>query len=207
VPLPVFISGAVEGRSDEPVFRRIVEERGGTVHRLQVQNGKSALRHALPGYNAAAVQSPWLVLVDLDSDFECAGALVADWLPHPSRHMCFRVVVRQIESWLLADAERFAEFFAVRRSALPTDPDSLPDAKQTVVNLVARSRRKSIRLDMVPSVGSGRRVGPAYASHLINFVSDPHHGWRLATAMAHSRSLTKCVERFDALVARHRQPQ
>ena len=91
---PVFVSGAVEGPSDEPVLRRIIEERGGQVYRVQVQNGKASLRRALPGYNAAAKRDPWLVLVDLDQEQMCAGALASDWLPAPSQHMRLRVVVR-----------------------------------------------------------------------------------------------------------------
>jgi len=90
----VFVSGAVEGPSDEPVLRRIIEERGGQVYRVQVQNGKASLRRALPGYNAAAKRDPWLVLVDLDQEQMCAGALASDWLPAPSQHMRLRVVVR-----------------------------------------------------------------------------------------------------------------
>jgi hypothetical protein len=101
-----YISGAVEGPSDEIVLRRIVTDRGAHVHRVQIQNGKTNLRRALPGYNGAAQGDPWLVFVDLDHDFACAAALVTEWLPAPSVYMRFRVVVRQIESWLLADADR-----------------------------------------------------------------------------------------------------
>ena len=79
-----YISGAVEGMPDEAVLRRIVIARRAEVHRIQVRRGKANLRRALPGYNAAAQGDPWLVLVDLDRDFDCAAALVADWLPAPS---------------------------------------------------------------------------------------------------------------------------
>ena len=110
---PVYLSGAVEGPSDEVVLRRLVEHAGGNVHRVQVQNGQAALRRALPGYNAAAQRSGWLVMVDLNSEYPCDGALVADWLSAPAPHMRLRVVVRALEAWLLADAERFSEFFLV----------------------------------------------------------------------------------------------
>jgi hypothetical protein len=35
---------------------------------------------------------------------------IADWLPQPAQLMCFRVAVRELESWLLADAEALAAF-------------------------------------------------------------------------------------------------
>jgi len=198
---PVYVSGAVEGPSDEPVLRRIVEARGAVVHRVQVQNGKANVRRALPGYNAAARRDPWLVLVDLDQDYVCPGALVADWLPGPSQHMRFRVVVRQIEAWLLADRERFAGFFGVTRTAVPLDPDTLVDAKATVLALVSKSRRSAIRQDMTPRPDSGRRVGPAYTSRLIDFATDLQGGWRLEVAAQGSPSLAKCVTRLDELVS------
>ncbi len=200
---PVYVSGAVEGPSDEPVLRRIVEDRGAAVHRVQVQYGKSNLRRALPGYNRAARRDVWLVLVDLDQDFPCAASMVREWLPQRSRHMRFRVVVRQIEAWLLADGERFARFFGVRPSSVPAEPDALPDAKAAVLTLVSASRKRAIREDMIPRPSSGRRVGPAYTSRLIEFTTNVPDGWRLRQAAQRSPSLANCLARLDELV----QPQ
>lgn len=195
-----YISGAVEGPSDEAVLQRVVIGRGAQVHRIQVQNGKSNLRRALPGYNAAAQGDPWLVLVDLDQDFECPAALVMNWLPAPSAYMRFRVVVRQIEAWLLADVDRFAGFFAVKRSAIPDHPDELPDARAALLAVVSRSRRSAIRQDMVPRPGSGRRVGAAYTSRLIEFASNADEGWRPDAAAERSPSLASCLMRLDHLI-------
>jgi hypothetical protein len=196
-----YISGAVEGISDEAVLRRVVTGRGAVVHRVQVQRGKANLRRALPGYNAAAQGDPWLVLVDLDQDFDCAAALVTDWLPAPSTYMRFRVVVREIEAWLLADRERFTSFFAVPASAVPDQPDELPDPKLTLLAAVTRSRRKAIRVDMLPRPGSGRHVGAAYTSRLIEFASDSDQGWRPDVAADRSPSLSSCLTRLESLIA------
>lgn len=196
-----YISGAVEGPSDEVVFRRIVEHCGATVHRVQVQGGKDDLRRALPGYNAAARRAPWVVLVDLDRDFDCAPALVEEWLAKPNTYMRFRVVVRQMESWLLADADRFASFFRVRRSAIPRSPDDEDDAKAALLAAVTRSTRAAVRDDMLPRSGSGRRVGPAYTSRLIEFASNADEGWRPDVAADRSPSLARCVVRLRELIA------
>ena len=196
-----YVSGAVEGISDEAVLRRLVIARGAVVHRVQVQRGKANLRRALPGYNAAAQGDPWLVLVDLDQDFDCAAALVTDWLPAPSTYMRFRVVVREIEAWLLADRERFASFFSVPASAVPDQPDEIPDPKSTLLTAITRSRRKAIRVDMLPRLGSGRQVGAAYTSRLIEFASDDDQGWRPDVAADRSPSLSSCLTRLDSLVA------
>lgn len=195
-----YVSGAVEGISDEAVLRRLVADRGGVVHRVQVQRGKANLRRALPGYNAAAQGDPRLVLVDLDRDFDCAAALVSDWLPAPSTYMRFRVVVREIEAWLLADRDRFTSFFSVPASAVPDQPDQLPDAKSTVLAAIRRSRRRAIRVDMLPRPDSGRQVGAAYTSRLIEFASDSGNGWRPTVAAQRSPSLSSCLTRLDSLI-------
>lgn len=196
-----YISGAVEGISDEAVFQRVVIARGAAVHRIQVQRGKANLRRALPGYNAAAQGYPWLVLVDLDEDFDCAAALVAAWLPAPSTYMRFRVVVREVEAWLLADRDRFMSFFAVPAAAVPDQPDELLDPKATLLTAISRSRRKAIRIDMLPRPDSGRRVGAAYTSRLIEFASDSDQGWRPTIAAQRSPSLSSCLTRLDSLIA------
>lgn len=195
-----YISGAVEGSSDEVVLRRLVIARGANVHRVQVQGGKPNLRRALPGYNNAAQGDPWLVFVDLDNDFDCAPLLIADWLARPNQFMRFRVVVRQIEAWLLADGDRFSEFFSVRRDLIPDLPDNLPDAKEALLELVGQSTKRVIREDMIPRPRSGRRVGPAYTSRLIEFVIKEGEGWRPDVAAASSPSLSSCVRRLDELI-------
>lgn len=197
----VYVSGAVEGTSDEPVLKRIIEATGARIHRVQVLNGKPNLRRVLPGYNEAAKRAPWLVLVDLDQSFVCPAALVTDWLPQASRYMRFRVVVRQVEGWLMADGERFAQFFSVRRAALSNAPDGLLDAKTELLRVIGTSRKKAIRSDMLPRAGSGRRVGPAYVSRLIEFASDGSSGWRPEVAAGRSPSLARCLVRLKELVA------
>lgn len=196
-----YISVAVEGISDEAVVRRLIDARGADVHRVQVQDGKSNLRRALPGYNGAAQGDPWLVLVDLDQDFACAPLMVVNWLPQAAQFMRFRVVVRQIEAWLLADADRFSDFFGVASAAIPVQPDNVPDAKAALLTLVGGSTRGAIREDMVPRAGSGRRVGPAYTSRLIEFATSPTVGWRPDIAAQRSPSLSRCIDRLDELIA------
>jgi hypothetical protein len=114
--------------------------------------------------------------------------------------MRFRVVVREIEAWLLADRERFSSFFSVPASAVPDQPDELPDPKSTLLAAVTRSRRKAIRMDMLPRPGSGRQVGAAYTSRSIEFASDHDQGWRPDVAAQGSTSLSSCLTRLDSLI-------
>lgn len=140
-----------------------------------------------------------MVLVDLDLD-QCAPDLVSQHLPAPSNGMRFRVAVRAIESWLLADSERLAEYFGIRRDLIPDDPDDEQDPKQTVLFLAGRSRRQDIRRDLLPTQGSTARVGKAYNSRLTEFVQHAEVPWRPAVAATRSRSLNRCLMRLRSLL-------
>jgi hypothetical protein len=69
---PVIIHGAVEGMIDEAVLRRLVKEIGAMAGPVYGKNGKSFLLERLRAYNQAARFSPWIILIDLDDDDECA---------------------------------------------------------------------------------------------------------------------------------------
>ena len=194
------ISAVVEGRLDEVVLRAVIRHAGGIPGPVYGKHGKQYIRKNLSGYNRAANHSPWVVVVDLDQDADCAPPLREAWLLRPAPLMCFRVAVREIEAWLLADRMRIAEFLAVDSRKVPTDVEAIPDPKHAVLQLARSSRRKGIRQDMVPRRGGGREVGPAYNSRLIQFVNDRRRGWRPEVAAQSSESLRRCVRCLGRLV-------
>jgi hypothetical protein len=196
----VYLTGAVEGDVDEAVLVRIAQRLGLTVGTVHGRQGKSHLLRALPGYNMAARFTPWVVVLDLDRDCDCAPPCRSRWLPAPSANMHFRIAVRSIESWLLADRERIAAFLGVQRAVIPADPDSLDDPKGTLVGLARRSRRHATRAEMVPTQGGGRRVGPLYSARLIEFASDREEGWRPEVASLVSDSLARCMQALGSRV-------
>lgn len=189
----VVISGAVEGLVDEAVLRSLIRHVGAVPGPIYGKHGKEYLRKNLGGYNQAAQLAPWVVLVDLDQDTDCAPPFRAIWFPIPAPRMCFRVAVREIEAWLLADRYRLGMFLGIRVSAIPPDSESLPDPKQTMVDLARHSWRAEIRHEMVPHRGSGRETGPAYNARLIEFVENRKKGWRPEVAAQASESLRRCL--------------
>jgi hypothetical protein len=199
MPRPVVVCGAVEGLLDEAVLKRLIAHVGALPGPMYGKRGKSLLLRHLRGYNRAARFTPWVVLVDLDQDEECAPPFRAARLTEPAPNMCFRIAVREVEAWLLADSERLAQFLAVPRNAIPANPEALPLPKDAMIQLAQRSRRGYIREDMAPRPGSGRRVGPAYSSRLIEFVGDPARGWRPEIATQSSNSLARCLESLRRL--------
>ncbi len=200
--MSVIISAAVEGAVDEAVVRKLIAQAGGQTGSVYGKNGKPELLRRIDGYNNAARYSPWIVLVDLNGDAECAPSVLNDWAPTPAPKLCFRIAVREIEAWLIADAPTFSNYLSIRLGYLPSEPENLERPKDSVVNFARRSRRQAIRRDMVPREGSGRRVGPAYASRLIEYI-EQH--WRPRAAARRSDSLRRAMDCIEKLVANTRQ--
>ena len=196
---PWSIDIVVEGDVDEAVVCRVCDHVGVPVAAVYGKRGKDHIIDRLHNYNQAANFSPWLVVVDLDHDSDCAPDFVKAKLGTPSHGMCFRIAVRAIESWLLADAEQLAAFLHTRPTRFPTNPDHENDPKLTLIQLARRSTRKAIRNDMVPRTGSGRQVGIGYVGLITEFVTEKDVGWRPEVAMEHSDSLRRCIEALHTL--------
>jgi hypothetical protein len=192
---PTVLTCAVEGPLDEVVVRRLADDAGLSMGKVHGKKGRGQIELHLRGYNNAARHSPWLVVVDLDRD-ECAPTLRRLWLPDPAPLMHFRLAVRSIESWLLADRERIAEFLDIDPSLIPLMPEDERTPKRKLVDLARRSRNSGIRKDLAPRPGNGREVGPAYSSRMAEFVEDH---WRPEIAAQRSDSLRRCRLRLQEL--------
>lgn len=165
----VIFTGVVEGITDEAVLRavlRCVDAELGEVHG---KRGKEDIRKRIIGYNKAAHYSPWIVLVDLDQEADCAPALRSNWIGETASQMVFRIAVRSIESWLMSDAERFAEYFRISHDLIPGDTDALEHPKQVLIDLARKSSSRQVREGMIPRPQGGRKVGRLYPSYLIEF--------------------------------------
>ena len=169
------------------------------IHSTIVKGGKSKILQSIPAYNSAAQHQPWFVLIDLDNDFPCGAKARQTWLPQPSSLMCFRIAVREIEAWLLADHDEASKFLGVSKALMPPQPEDVDDPKQLLVNLARRSRKRDIREGLVPRDGSGVNVGPTYASDISNFSET---NWRPEVARSLSPSLDKCLKRLEELAQR-----
>lgn len=191
---PLTVSLAVEGPSDEPVIRRLVTDHAFEVQQVLGLKGKGYLDTKLAAYNAAARHGAWLVVRDLDQDAECGAELARELLPKPSKGMRFRIAVRAVEAWLLADAAGVARYFRVPRHSVPLDPDALKDPKRALVDMCRGSKVRAIREDMVPAEGTTARVGPGYVARIGEFAAE----WSWKDAAKKSDSLNRCVKRLAA---------
>lgn len=193
---PIPIDLATEDELSEVTLLRIVAEVNryaiGTAYR---RGGFGYLQRTIGGWNSAARGKPFIVLTDLDAH-ECPLRLISNWL-HVERHpnLLFRIAVREVESWLLADCENLSEFLGVSSTLIPLVPDNLPDPKAVLVNLARRSRSKEVRDRLVPRAGSTAKQGPDYNGCLGPFVRSR---WNVGAAQARSPSLARTVARLSS---------
>lgn len=187
----------VEGLLDEAVARRLIVYTGHQAGTSFGNRGVSYLRQKAAGFNARARHgAPMLMLVDFaDTGLDCPPAVPSAWLPDRSPRLLLRVVVNEIESWLLADPLGIADLLGVSSAIVFDDPERLDDPKQTLVNLARRSRRKSAKA-MVPNPGISASVGSGYVSEMQAFVTNR---WNIAAARQRASSLDRCLLRLQEL--------
>src|SRR5437660_3612804 len=186
----------VEGRTDEPVAKRLINHVGLEVRTVYGRKGKPHLLERLSSYNKAAQYAPWFVIVYLDADTQCPSEAVGTLLPNPSSGMRFRIAVQAIEAWLMADREKMAKFLGVAPSRIQHDIDSDNTPKQTLINIARRSHKRNILEDLVPRQMSGAKVGPLYVPRLTEFVENH---WRPDVAANESKSLRHCINALSTL--------
>jgi hypothetical protein len=200
---PTEINFVVEGTIDAAVARKLIRSRGATPGMERITRGKGPFMAVLPKYNMAARFQRWLAIRDLDQDADCAPTLIQGHQLHPSDFWSYRIAVREVEAWLMADRAAFADALGVRVSAIPTQPEAIPDPKLTVVNLARRSRKRDIQLGLVPEAGAGITIGPEYSAWMSNFAEstwDPDRACEssvipsLVGALRSIRSIAATVE-------------
>lgn len=192
-----FIESAVEGHLDAAVAERLIAHAGAVPAREPFENdGREQLLERVAGYASAARHAPWLVICDLDRDV-CAPGFIAQHQWNFPPKLCFRVAVRSVESWLMADAE-IARFLSVRRSSLPSNPDAVPHPKRFLLRLARSSRSVEVRETIGGPQGT-HQVGVAYTPQLRRFVEEI---WDPARAAERSDSLRRAIAAIERLAVR-----
>jgi len=191
-----------EDQLSTAVAERLVTE---CDHRWQVgvpveTGGSGKLFDRLPQYLKIANSLPVLLLTDLDR-LECAPALVQRHCPARGwpEQFLFRVAVREVESWLLADHEGFSDFTGIPKNRLVYDCETIADPKQKLLNLVHRYASRDIKVRLVARHGGGLRPSTAYNLELTEYVN---RVWQPARAEQCSDSLRRARQRLAGLAHR-----
>lgn len=182
---------AVEGELDEAVLKRLLAAVDIGIANVYGKRGKNNLKENVSRFNQAAQYGKWVILVDLNNDAECPPPFVDSWLPSRNQSLQFRVAVRTIEAWLLAERDEIARFLAVSKQRIPLYPENEGIPKRTLINIARHSRSKAIRTDIVPRSGSTAIQGPGYTTRLIEFAI---RFWNPESAARNAPSLKRSMD-------------
>ena len=180
----------VEGLVDEAAVRKLFSDLS-LIPDSFYYSSIPAFEARLISFNQAARNAAWFALCDLDRE-ACAPARRRRFLPDPSPGMCFRIAVRSIEAWFLADRKEIARFLQIAIDNVPLSPEDEHDPKSRLIALARRSRKRSIREGLAPAEGDLRKVGREYTSIVSEFARDC---WSPQRAAARAPSLRRTIDR------------
>jgi hypothetical protein len=157
------------------------------------RGGSGYLRKRVDSFCEIARTGPCFVLTDLDR-MACAPALLADWFGVKERreNLVFRVAVREVEAWLLADRAGLANFLGVAPQRIKHDPEAIQNPKEALLN-VAKLSRPEIRHELLPKRNSFAIQGLGYNVILSGFAK---RLWNVSAAAERSRSLSRALVRL-----------
>lgn len=193
--MSIYITIIHEDELSEAVMTRLLQQfddKFEIVHSYR-GNGFGYLKKNIRGFNQAAIVNPHFMLTDLDN-YPCVIELKADWIDFGvNSNFIFRIAVREVESWILADKTGIATFFNIAAVLIPDSPDLLQDPKNTLIQLARRSRKRVIREDIVP-INANATIGPNYNGCLSEFI---YHSWNIERAIMRSPSLLKAYNHLN----------
>jgi hypothetical protein len=194
-----YIALASEDELSEAVGRRLSREANLEVTLPLRKGGNGYLRSRLPNFCQLANHYPVVLLTDLDAG-ACAPALLSDWFNELERpaNLVFRVAVREIEAWLIADREALADFLSVNVRHVTPQPETILDPKQALIGAALKAPRR-LREELVAVQGSFAAQGIGYNRILGAFVETR---WDPERAAARSPSLASARQRIFELAAR-----
>ncbi len=194
------IAVATEDELSEAIALRLISELKRPHHLTHTlrRNGFGYLQSKMDSWCQMAEHQIMLVLTDLDRS-NCLVEFRDQWLtgrPLPTS-LIFRIAVREVESWVLADHQALRELVG-KKGVLPTQPDTLPDPKHALLGL-GKTAPKSVRYDLIRTIDGQLRQGVGYNARLTRWINT---AWSPERAAERSPSLARARIRLqEAAVA------
>lgn len=202
--MDVYCFSYVEDALSAAVARKLVSTRNAQLdHRLvfrsgfpAVTGGYGAIKNKCKAFlNMARAGIHTLIFTDLDTT-ECACDLIRDWFDIPQSdavdlpsQCIFRVAVREVESWIIADHTAWAKYIGISAVNFSTQPDNLDDPKGHLLNIIRKKGTKKIHREMLPQGATS--IGPRYNDVLCDFVEN---SWVPERAAKRSPSLERALK-------------
>lgn len=196
--LPPSLIIAVEDELSRAVMEKLISFSGRNFAiRVFNARGFGELKKGMNKFREASRVLPHIVLTDLDR-YPCPPALLDNWgaTQLPST-LLFRIAVREVEAWLLADRVGIAEFLHIDVHKVPQAPEAEDDPKRTLINLARKSKKRRLSQEIVPAIGSSAPIGPFYNPHFINFVNTR---WDIEQARQCAPSLDRALSRISSFL-------
>ena len=206
----IYCHSFVEDEPSAAVARKLVANRNAacsTTLRFRsgspiVKDGYGPIKKLVPAFlNMARSKLYTFILTDLDTT-DCPPTLIRDWFSIPQnqpialpQEVVFRVPVREVESWLLADRDAFAGFMGISKANFASRPDELADAKEHLLNVIDQKCRRRWQREMLPQAPTAS-IGPLYNEKLCEFIREK---WNPARAATNSPSLARAIEALKRL--------
>ncbi len=204
---------ATEDVLSEQMLRVLLQQCGrkydvGAVFR---KNGSGYLKSKLSGFNNAAKGVPYVILTDLDHQ-NCVTQLISNWcgftvkdyIKWRNPNLLFMIAVKEVEAWLLADRQSFAEFLGISITHVPLKSDEISDPKRELIRLARKTKFRRLREDLVPRDGSLVSIGPDYNGRLSEFLANK---WQLKVAQTNSPSLRRANAVLHAFLPVFENPE
>lgn len=191
----IYLTLAVEDPLSEAVARKILcqSDKNYCVNNCLGLKGYGYLKTRINAFNEAAKTLPFFVLTD--QDIGCPPGKINNWLNgKPNSNLIFRIAVMEIESWVMADRMAIADFLSISESHFPYKMDELSDPKQFLLAKARKSRKRSIKEDIVPRDRSTAKIGPNYNARLSDFI---RNNWDVHRAKKCSESLNRAFSRVQ----------
>lgn len=189
---------ATEDQLSEAIALRLIAEIESPhyiTHSLR-KGGFGYLRSKMGSWRQMAEHQVMVVLTDLDRA-NCLLEFRDTWLanqPLP-KTLLFRVAVREVESWVLADHVAMRELIGAT-GVLPARPDELTDPKQVLLQL-AKGAPKPMREELLKTIDGNLSQGLGYNARLTAWVASR---WSPQRAAERSPSLARARIRLREVV-------
>jgi hypothetical protein len=188
-----YVYVVVEDALQEAVIRKLL-----SIYRQDIQHcyaighqGNVYIRSKLRDFNNASEQVPYIVITDLDR-WDCAPSLKTAWMNfEPNSYFLFRIAVKEVEAWILADRENFSKFLGIATQKIPHNTESIENPKAFLIQLARNSRKKNLANEIAPQGKAPQ--GPGYNLLLTRFIEET---WDAEHARANNNSLDRLIRKL-----------
>lgn len=198
---PLYINAVYEDAISFAVIKQLLKcsSRPFVIDDQYCKNGSSYIKNKIHAFHKAARYQPFIILLDADAE-TCPLTVLNKTISEELRHTncIFRIVVREIETWLLADCKGLSIFLGVPLNKIPRDVENISDPKRLITTLARNSTKRLIREGIAPPPGSTAHTSAEYNVLLSQFVKNQ---WNIEAAADNSESLRRAISAVKQFAA------